>query len=72
MDKLSYMISEVMEKGDWIDIKADRWGSIISHLNFVDDLLIFGKETRSQMHCVKIVLNNFSSSHGKELALLKL
>lgn len=71
MDKLSYMINEVVEKEDWIGIRAGRIWPIISHLMFADDLILFGKATKKQMHCVENVLNSFCKQCGKIVSIEK-
>lgn len=42
MEKIYHLISEVMEDGTWKSIKADRSGPKISHLMFIDGLILFG------------------------------
>jgi hypothetical protein len=40
MDKLSHMISlAVTGGGEWLGIRAEKEGPIISHLMFADDML---------------------------------
>lgn len=59
IDKLSHMICEVVNRSNWMGIKAGRRGQVMSHLIFVDDLLLIGKGTRNQMECVNNVLTTF-------------
>lgn len=46
MEKLTHLIMDEVEKGNWKGIKAKRNGPKVSHLMFIDDLLIFGKATK--------------------------
>lgn len=59
MDKLSYMIIYSVECGKWKGIKEGRRCPTVSHLMFVDDLLLFGKETINQMDCVRDFRDKF-------------
>lgn len=68
MDKLSHMICNSLEDGNWIGMKPRKLGTIISHLMFVDDILLFGKATEKQMECTMEVLHNFCSSSGKRIS----
>jgi hypothetical protein len=43
IDKFSHLISQAVDKGDWIAARAGRGGSFVSHLMFADDLLLFGE-----------------------------
>lgn len=43
IDKLSHMIMDAVGKKDWEGKKAGKRGPRISHLIFVNDLILFGK-----------------------------
>lgn len=43
MDKLSHIIFEVVNNGTWNPMTARRQGPNISHLIFIDDLLLFAE-----------------------------
>lgn len=45
MQNLSHMICEKIEGGSWIGMKTVKSGPSISHLMFVDEILLFGKAT---------------------------
>lgn len=45
IDKLSHLISSVVDREEWKAIKMGRYGRVVSHLMFADDLLLFGKTT---------------------------
>ncbi|PNX73217.1 ribonuclease H [Trifolium pratense] len=61
VDKLSHLISHVVNKGEWKALRAGKRGPYVSHLMFADDLLLFGEATEAQMNCVMRVLNKFYS-----------
>ncbi|GAU35481.1 hypothetical protein TSUD_384360 [Trifolium subterraneum] len=65
MDKLSHMISQAVDGGKWVGIRAGRAGPIISHLMFADDLLLYGKATVEHMQCVIKVLDDFCILSGQ-------
>lgn len=68
MDKLSHLISQAVEDGNWKPMKAGRTGPQISHLMFVDDLLLFGEATEKQMNCVMQVLGQFCALSGQQVS----
>ncbi|MCH86180.1 RNA-directed DNA polymerase (Reverse transcriptase) [Trifolium medium] len=67
MDKLTHIISDVIETGRWKPMRAGRNGPWISHLMFVDDLLIFGQATTETMTAVREVLDTFSAMSGHKV-----
>lgn len=69
MDKLSHLISQKVDSGDWAPLKAGKSGLRLSHLMFADDLLLFGEATNNQMNCMKETLNNFCSMSGQMVSL---
>lgn len=71
MDKLSHMIMDLIDNGRWIEIKACGRCSIISHLMFIDDLLLFGKATNKKMTCVREVLDKFLNMYGQRINMDK-
>ncbi|MCH79574.1 putative ribonuclease H protein [Trifolium medium] len=53
MDKLSHMILQGVQDGDWKPMRAGRNGPLISHLMFADDLILFAEATTTaQMNIV--------------------
>jgi hypothetical protein len=68
MDKLSHIILQVVGEEKWKGIRAGRNGTMISHLMFADDLLLFGEANEKQMNCVIDSLNTFCSMSGQEVS----
>lgn len=64
LDTLPHMIKAVVGNGNWIGLKARRKGPMISHLMFVNDLLLFGKATNRHMVRIKQILNDFCGMSG--------
>lgn len=71
MDKLSHMIINVIEEGKCNGIKAGRRGTMITHLMFVDNLLLFGRACEKQMGVIKDILYSLCSISGKKYQLGK-
>lgn len=67
MDKLSHLIEQEVRRKNWKAIKIWRYGAMISHLMFADDLLLFGEATEKQIKCVMHTLKLFCSMSGKEV-----
>ena len=57
MEKLSLMIADSVDKGDWKPVHVVQRGVGISHLLFVDDILVFTKAKASQLRLVLNVLH---------------
>lgn len=70
-DKLSYISSQVIDKGYWKPLRAGRNGPNVFHLMFADDLLLFGQATENQMHCVNFVLEKFCSMAEQQVSIEK-
>ena len=71
MDKLSHIISEEVEKGNWKAIQAGRNGPHVSHLMFADDLLLFGQATMTQIDCMCSSLKTFCDMSGQKVSVEK-
>ena len=41
MDKLTHIIYDEVDKNNWIPLRMGRNGPFISHMMFVDDLILF-------------------------------
>lgn len=67
IDKLSHLISDKMDEERWTPLKVGRRGPVVSHLMFVDDFLLFGKATNSQVDVVMEVLDDFCNSSGLQM-----
>lgn len=68
MDKLTHLIKYEVRMNNWKTLKLGRQGTRISHLKFVDDLLLFGEATKKQMECVMRTLNMFCNMSGQEVS----
>ncbi|KAE9599811.1 hypothetical protein Lalb_Chr14g0366331 [Lupinus albus] len=45
--------------GQWLPLKLSRGGSSVSHLLFVDDVLLFCKASKSQVRVISNILDDF-------------
>lgn len=68
VDKLSHLIQHVINNGEWKALKVGRHSPAVSHLMFVDDILLFGEATTKQIHCVKQTLNIFCNMSEQEVS----
>lgn len=68
MDKLSHIIEHKVQYKKWIGVQLGTKGLRISHLMFVDDLLLFGKVNARQMNCVINSLDTFCKLLGQEIS----
>ncbi|XP_072076475.1 uncharacterized protein [Arachis hypogaea] len=64
MNKLSMLIEDGVEEGNWKPMKAGREGPIISHLLFADDLLLFAEVSENQIRRILRMLQIFSKASG--------
>ncbi|XP_072067045.1 uncharacterized protein [Arachis hypogaea] len=64
MNKLSMLIEDGVEEGNWKPMKAGREGPIISYLLFADDLLLFAEASENQIREILRVLQIFSKASG--------
>ena len=67
MEKLSLMIEERVENKSWQPMRVDKKGPLISHLKFVDDLLLFAESSPSQMVEILDCLNLFCQPSGQAI-----
>jgi hypothetical protein len=67
MDKLSHIIADAIEDGNWKPMRAGRNGPQISHLMFADDVILFGQATTENMEAVLEVLQTFCAMSGQRV-----
>lgn len=66
--KLYHIIMQTVEEGEWKVIKVGKQGPTVSHLIFVDDLLLFGEAKPRQMQCVMRCLKKFCAMSGEQVS----
>ncbi|KAL4299447.1 hypothetical protein AHAS_Ahas17G0101800 [Arachis hypogaea] len=71
MDKLSQLIEEKVNIGDWIPMKAGRQGPHISHLLFADDLVLFMEASPEQMRIAMESLEEFKKASSFKVNPMK-
>lgn len=67
VERLAYLILEVVEERKWEPLKPCRGCPALSHLFFADDLLLMGKATVSTTRTIKRVLDKFCEASGLNL-----
>ncbi|KAG6420962.1 hypothetical protein SASPL_117508 [Salvia splendens] len=60
MEKLSHSINKSVQDRDWDPIRLARHGSPVSHLFFVDDLVLFCKADMKNARTLKSILDKFN------------
>lgn len=68
MDKLTHLIENEIREKNWRAIQMGKYGPLISHLMFVDDVLLFGEATEAQMVGVVDIINRFCKISGHEIS----
>lgn len=64
MERLGHNIRSAIDPGSWTPIRLARTGPPLSHLFFVDDLIIFGHAEESQAKVIKNIFYQFCSYSG--------
>jgi len=67
MEKLSHIIADQVDACYWKPMRAGRYRPQISHLVFVDDLLLFAEASIEQAHCVLHCLDMFCQASGQQI-----
>ena len=52
MEKLTHLISDVVQDKRWIPLKVGKQGPFVSQLKFANDLILFGEVTKNQMEAL--------------------
>ncbi|GLT29392.1 hypothetical protein SLA2020_042640 [Shorea laevis] len=71
MEKLSYMILSRLQQHQWKPFKISRGGLPLSHLFFIDDLMLFGTTSLPQVEIIMDCLSEFARRSRLELNLSK-
>lgn len=71
MEVLSHHIRAAITRKEWRSCTASRSGPNISHLFFVDDLLLFGEATPRQATLMEAILPRFCTESGQKINLDK-
>lgn len=64
LDKLSYLISYVVDEGEWKAFKFRRQGHVVSYLIFAVDLPLFREATTNHMKSLINILYQFCNMFG--------
>lgn len=71
LEKLSQLIEESLEAGNWRTLRAGRSWPIISHLFFVDDIILFGEASERQLDYMMNCLNIFCHATRQKVSMEK-
>ncbi|KAG8386707.1 hypothetical protein BUALT_Bualt03G0177000 [Buddleja alternifolia] len=71
MERLSYMIDEPVQRGEWIPVSVCRGGPKVSHMFFADDIILVAKTRAKCAHSIKSILDHFCLASGLKISLNK-
>lgn len=71
MERLPLLIKDAIKCDDWILIKLNRYTPYISHILFVDNLVLFGDCSIKQIKVIKEVLDKFCAASGSKISVWK-
>lgn len=68
MEFLEHLIEEKCSEKSWIPVKSSKSGLTISHLFFVDDLVLFAEADHINCSTIRDVLDEFCIQSGQALS----
>ncbi|KAK5845814.1 hypothetical protein PVK06_002043 [Gossypium arboreum] len=71
MEQLGHCIDNVVEQKTWSPLKLSRSGPDLSHLFFVDDLMLFCEVDRRQATLINGIFNDFCYFSGQKIGPLR-
>ncbi|XP_031103194.1 uncharacterized protein LOC116006838 [Ipomoea triloba] len=71
MEKLSHIIKDEANRGNWKGVRLSRYGPLLTHLFFADDLVLFAEAPQEQIHVISYCLDRFSQASGQKVSLSK-
>ncbi|XP_074301475.1 uncharacterized protein LOC141632870 [Silene latifolia] len=71
MEKLSQLIEQAVQAGEWTGFKCSRGGPNLTHLFFAYDIILFGEASIQQAKVINKCLNIFCQASGQRVSLAK-
>lgn len=71
MERLSHMICDAVNRGEWKGVWLAKNRLKLSHLLFADDMMLFSEASVSHVQVIKEVLDRFSRCSGQKVNLIK-
>jgi len=68
MERLSHLIEEAIRTRTWQPVFASKGGPPLSHLFFIDDLILFREAMMEQVLAMKHCVDRFCSSSGQRVS----
>lgn len=68
---LGHLIHHDVNTKRWKGIRLSRYGPLLSHLFFADDLVLFSEASQDQIEVIKEFLEVFSVASGQKVSLSK-
>ena len=67
MEKFAHLIQTEVEEDNWKPFRLKKSGTCISHLFFVDDLMLFAEADMDQAAITKVCLDDFCAASGEKV-----
>lgn len=64
MEYLSISIAQAINSNSWKPFRLRNHNTEVSHLLFVDDILLFAKANDESINCINSVIQNFCNISG--------
>ena len=71
MEVLGYLVDDKCQSKLWDPVKASKGGPAVSHLFFVDDLILFAKVDEKNFQSIWEVLEVFGELSGQKVSAFK-
>jgi len=71
MERLSQLIEQSNNVGQWKAIQLTRGGTNLTHLMFADDVVLFGEASKAQALVIKTCLQQFCEASGQKVSAQK-
>lgn len=72
MERLGHRIQDLVSNGLWKPLTFGRGlGPNLSHICFIDDIVLFAEASSDQVQVIKEVQDDFSSKSGQKVSLQK-
>lgn len=71
IERLCHAINAARDCGRWKGITLDRYGPVLTHLLFADDMILFAEANTEQAEVIKQCLDDFCRASGQKVSYEK-
>lgn len=68
IERLSHLILQGVDKGDWKPIHISRGGPLLSHMFFADDMILCAEASLKQIQVIMDVIGLFCRASGQKIS----